>query len=151
MRAELHGTAVKVVRIAPGLMRTGSHINAVFKGDEEAEAAWFGLGASLPGISMNSDRAAARIVSATERGTSEKILSVPANLLSRFHGLFPGVATEILGLVSQLLPRGGTKTQRGNGAAVLRKPSLYALTTLGRWAAERYLQPGARDAKAGHA
>ena len=151
MRSELGATGVKVVTIAPGLMRTGSHINAEFKGAEDGEAAWFSLGASLPGVSMGAERAAAQIVSATEKGTAEKILSAPANLLSRFHGLFPGMTADILGLVSQLLPRGGNATEKGRNTAILQRPSIYALTTLGRWAAEKYLQPGAKRFNTGNA
>jgi NAD(P)-dependent dehydrogenase (short-subunit alcohol dehydrogenase family) len=141
MRAELRGSGIKVVTIAPGLMRTGSYLNAVFKGAEEGEAVWFSLSASLPGISMSADRAARQIVRATERGTAERILSVPANLLARFHGLFPGITTELLSLVSAVLPHGRGETRRGADSRILRRPWLRALMPLGRLAARRYLQP----------
>src|SRR3954471_5085592 len=52
LRAELTGKGVKVTTIVPGLMRTGSHVNALFKGQHEREFEWFRLGASLPGPSM---------------------------------------------------------------------------------------------------
>src|SRR5205807_4694011 len=65
LRAELHGTGVQAITIAPGLMRTGSFLNAEFKGDDEREAAWFSLSASLPGPSMSATRAARQIISAT--------------------------------------------------------------------------------------
>ena len=42
----------------------------------------------MPGLSMSADRAARQIVAATARGDAEKILSTPANILARFHGLF---------------------------------------------------------------
>lgn len=143
MRAELQGTGVKVVTIAPGLMRTGSHLNAIFRGAEAGEAAWFSLGASLPGISMSAERAASMIVSATERGTAERILGVPAILATWFHGLFPGAAADILGLVARALPHGSQKTERGADSAILQSPWMRALTILGRQAAERLLQPNA--------
>src|SRR5581483_2405495 len=75
LRSELHGSGVKTITIAPGLMRTGSFLNAEFKGDDEREAAWFSVSASLPGPSMSAVRAARQIISATKRGTAEKILS----------------------------------------------------------------------------
>ena len=49
LRAELRGSGIKVVTIAPGLMRTGSYLNAEFKGADAGEPAWFALSSSLPG------------------------------------------------------------------------------------------------------
>jgi len=144
LRAELEGTGVKVVTIAPGLMRTGSHFNAVFHGAEAGEANWFSLGASLPGISMSAETAAAKIIAATELGVAERILGAPANLLAWFHGIFPGATSDLLGLVSSLLPTGGNQTVRGGDTRDLRKPLLRALTTLGRQAALNLLQPDTR-------
>jgi NAD(P)-dependent dehydrogenase (short-subunit alcohol dehydrogenase family) len=143
MRAELQTTGVKVVTIAPGLMRTGSHLNAVFKGAEKGEAVWFSICASLPGVSMNAERAAGQIISATERGTAERILSLPANLLARFHGLFPGTTSDLLGIVNRALPNGSQQTERGAESRVLEKSWMRALTLLGRRAAVDLLQPSA--------
>lgn len=143
LRAELAGKGVKVVTIAPGLMRTGSFLNAWFKGDQERESAWFGLSSSLPGISMSCDRAARQIVAATARGDAEKILTTPASLVARFHGLFPGATADILGLVDRLiLPSGGPSgSLRGSQTRSLQSPLMTAATVLGRIAARRFLQP----------
>ena len=65
LRAELAGTGVSVTTVVPGLMRTGSHVNATFTGQQEREYAWFSLGASLPLVSIDAERAASRIVRAT--------------------------------------------------------------------------------------
>jgi len=143
LRSELSGTGVKVVTIAPGLMRTGSYLNAVFKGAEEGEAVWFSASASIPGISMSAKRAARQIISATISGSPERILSTPANLIARFHGLFPGVTAEILGLVNRLLPSGSRDVETGADSPVLKTVWARALTTLGRRAAKYYLQPAA--------
>jgi len=148
MRAELQGTGVKVVTIAPGLMRTGSYLNAVFNGAEQGEAAWFSLGASLPGLSMSADRAAKQIIAATAEGRAERILSTPANLLARFHGLFPGTTADLLGLINRGLPEGRVRTERGAESPILKRPWMQVLTTLGRRAAERFLQLGVGSAKA---
>jgi len=143
LHAELRDTGIKVITIAPGLMRTGSYLNAEVKGNHDAEAAWFGLSASLPGVSMSADRAARQIVAAAKRGRAEKILSTQANLLARFHGLFPGLTTEILGLIDQyLLPSGdNTGGKRGHQTKAFRSPAIHAATVLGRMAARRFLQP----------
>ena len=59
LRAELAGTGIRVTTVVPGLMRTGSHLNVEFRGNPDAEYAWFSLGASLPVVSMDAARAAA--------------------------------------------------------------------------------------------
>ena len=143
IRAELQPTGIKVVTIAPGLMRTGSHVNALFKGAEKGEAAWFSVSSSLPGLSMSADRAARMIVRATAQGRAERILGLPANVLARFHGMFPGLTADMLGLVNRALPNGREQTERGADSDILKTPWLRALTTMGRDAAERYLQPSA--------
>ena len=79
LHAELRDSGVKVVTIAPGLMRTGSYLNADFKGDAEKESAWFGLSSSMPGLTISGERAARQIADATSRGTAEKVLTTPAN------------------------------------------------------------------------
>jgi NAD(P)-dependent dehydrogenase (short-subunit alcohol dehydrogenase family) len=145
LRAEMAGKGVKVVTIAPGLMRTGSHLNAEFKGDQDKEPAWFSLGATLPGLSTGAERAAREIVEATRRGQAEKILTAPANMLARFHGVSPGLAADLLGAIGRLvLPaatRNGKRSRRGHNTRALDSPWLSAVTVLGRIAARRLLQP----------
>jgi NAD(P)-dependent dehydrogenase (short-subunit alcohol dehydrogenase family) len=142
LHAELRETGVKVVTIAPGLMRTGSYLNADFKGDAEKESAWFGISSSMPGLTISGERAARQIADATSRGTAEKVLTTPANLLVRAHGVAPGLIAEILGVVGQFLPAGQSKTHtRGHETRSLQKPAIMALTVLGRMAAKRFLQP----------
>ena len=104
LRAELATAGVKVITIAPGLMRTGGHINARFKGQHTKEAAWFNAAATLPLISMSAERAARQAVRAIQRGSAEKVLSTQASLLARVQGAFPGVVPNLLGLVNRLLP-----------------------------------------------
>ncbi|MBV8097744.1 MAG: SDR family oxidoreductase, partial [Verrucomicrobia bacterium] len=55
--AELSAENIFVTTVTPGLMRTGSHKNALFKGDHRKEFTWFSLGAANPLISMGADRA----------------------------------------------------------------------------------------------
>jgi short-subunit dehydrogenase len=146
LRSELRGTGVKTVTIAPGLMRTGSFLNAQFKGNNPNEAAWFSLAASLPGISISAKRAAAGIVSATKRGTADKVLGAPASLLAVFHGLFPGLTADILGLIKQALPDGRGGQNRQIKPFIQRSRLLRSLTVLGQQAARQYLQMGTRSA-----
>src|SRR5919202_1140006 len=43
LRAELARDGIAVTTVVPGLMRTGSHVNAYFKGDQAKEFVWFSL------------------------------------------------------------------------------------------------------------
>lgn len=118
LRAEAAKYGVRVTTVAPGLMRTGSPPNAIFKGRHDAEYTWFSLGDSLPLVSISARRAAKMIVAATRRGASEVILSPQAKLLAWFHGLLPGTTTDILSLVDRFLPSaGGIGADRATGWA----------------------------------
>jgi short-subunit dehydrogenase len=60
MRIELAKDNIFVTTVCPGLMRTGSHVNAVFKGQNEKEFAWFSIGnASCPFVCQRGKRRAA--------------------------------------------------------------------------------------------
>jgi len=83
LRAEILKDNVYVTTICPGLMRTGSPRNALFKGDNRAEYAWFSISDSLPLLSMNAGWAARRIVNASIRGDAELVLSLPAAAFCR--------------------------------------------------------------------
>jgi NAD(P)-dependent dehydrogenase (short-subunit alcohol dehydrogenase family) len=141
LRAELAGDGIAVTTIVPGLMRTGSHLNAEAKGDQEGEFVRFALAASLPLISMDAERAAREIVAATRRGEAERILSLPANVIARFNGLFPGATANLLGLVNRyLLP---TDIARGSARGVeiqerIQSPFFAWATSWGRSAAQRF-------------
>src|SRR4029077_12659157 len=79
VRAELARDKIYVTTVCPGLMRTGSHVNAQFKGDHDAEFAWFAAASGLPFISMSAERAARKIVAAFRRGQSSLTLTLAAN------------------------------------------------------------------------
>lgn len=104
LRAELAPHGIRVTTIVPGLMRTGSHLNAQFKGKSDLEYIWFSLGAATPLASIAVERAARSIVRATIRGDREKILSVPADFAARLHGVWPELTTGIMQLVNRILP-----------------------------------------------
>ncbi|HVQ76980.1 MAG TPA: SDR family oxidoreductase, partial [Candidatus Binatia bacterium] len=78
LRAELAADGILVTTVYPGLMRTGSTRQALFKGRHRAEHTWFSLAGTLPLLSMNAERAGREIVAACRRGDAELILSPPA-------------------------------------------------------------------------
>src|SRR5262249_17293297 len=135
LHAELAREGIQVTTIVPGLMRTGSHLNARFQGQQECEFPWFALGATLPLVSINAERAGRQIVRATRRGEAARILSLPAQLLGRFHGLCPGTTADLLSVVNRLLPgeaRVPTTSARGMEVQQrLHSPWLETLTALG--------------------
>ena len=152
LHAELADDGISVTTVVPGLMRTGSYLNAVFKGDPAQESTWFTLGSTLPGLSMDAERAARQIVLAARRGDAEIVLSTPAQVLALVHGLFPGLTTALLRWANTLLlPQAGEGRQNGEmrgheALARVRSRLLHAVTRLGRTAAARFGQrPGPRD------
>lgn len=104
LNAELAGQGITVTTVCPGLMRTGSPRNALFKGDREAEYTWFAVADSLPGLSVHAERAAAEILDACRNGDAELVISLPAAAAVAFHGVFPGLTAELLAAANRLLP-----------------------------------------------
>jgi len=153
LRAELARDGITVTTIAPGLMRTGSHLNALFKGQQAAEFTWFSLGATLPLISMDAERAARQIVQATKRGDAERVLSLPASAVALVNGVFPWLTTDVLSLINRLLPSdtgAPTDSERGqNVRDEVTLPGFDQATILGERAAQRLHQyPGPVEAEA---
>jgi NAD(P)-dependent dehydrogenase (short-subunit alcohol dehydrogenase family) len=137
LRSELIKDNIYVTTVCPGLMRTGSPRNASFKGNNEAEYAWFSISDALPVISMSAKRAADRIVDACLRGEAEVILSLPAKVSVNVHGLFPGATTDLLGLANLLLPPpGGIGSDVRTGKQSSSSVSPSWITTLNEQAAQ---------------
>ncbi|GFE71381.1 SDR family oxidoreductase [Chroococcus sp. FPU101] len=107
MRSELAKDGIKVTTVCPGLIRTGSTENAYFKGHHRAEYTWFTISDSLPILSMSAEAVARKILAGCRRGDSEIITSLPAIIGIRFHGVFPGLTSDILSWVNRLLPENG--------------------------------------------
>lgn len=138
LHAELAKDGIVVTTVCPWLTRTGSPRNAFFKGQHRLEYAWFSIGDSLPLVSMDSTAAARQIVAACRRGDAELILSLKGKLAAAFHGAFPGLTSELLGLVNRVLPGpGGIGTQSATGAESESVVSSSILTRLSQQAAVR--------------
>jgi short-subunit dehydrogenase len=139
LRAESRKDGIAVTTVIPGLMRTGSFVDAYFKGHNREEYAWFSLLSSLPLVSINAWRAARQIVRATARGESELIITIQAQVAVRLHGLFPGLTSDILGVVNRFLPApGGIGRARVIGQESESAISTSSLTALGRAAARQH-------------
>ena len=117
LRAELAADNIQVTTVCPGLMRTGSHVNAWFRGQHEKEFSWFALTNAFPLNSMSARRAAGKIVRACRYGRSHLTLTLPARLLVAVDTLFPNVTASIMKQVSRALPASsvpeGNERQQG--------------------------------------
>jgi NAD(P)-dependent dehydrogenase (short-subunit alcohol dehydrogenase family) len=141
IHAELKKDGINVTTVVPGLMRTGSHLNAHFKGEHEKEYSWFALAATNPLSAIGARRAARSVVNAVRRGRAEVVLGLPAKLAVLAHGIAPGITSDVLGLSNRVMPGTGASqkelfTGRESETAVTRSP----LTALGRRAAREYNQ-----------
>jgi NAD(P)-dependent dehydrogenase (short-subunit alcohol dehydrogenase family) len=107
LRAELAPDGILVTSVYPGLMRTGSHVNANFKGDHEKEFAWFAAMAGLPAFSMNGRRAARQIVEACRSGRAELIITTQARVAVAAQAVAPSLVAWGMRLMHALLPGPG--------------------------------------------
>ncbi|HEY6098754.1 MAG TPA: SDR family oxidoreductase, partial [Anaeromyxobacter sp.] len=105
--AEMARHGIAVVTVVPGLMRTGSFVNALVKGRRDAEASAFAVAASLPLLPLGAARAARRIVRACERGDAFVTLGAPFKALRFVGGAMPRVTLRAMSLVDRALPRDG--------------------------------------------
>ena len=104
LRSELAREKIYVTTVAPGMMRTGSHVNAQFKGNHGAEFSWFAASAGLPLISMNAERAAAKILRACKRGLPFLAIPFSTKFAIAANALLPNTTARALSLANRLLP-----------------------------------------------
>lgn len=103
-RAEWAQDDIYVTTVCPGLMRTGSHVNAWFRGQQRKEFRWFALSGAMPFLSMNSRRAAQKIVQACREGRGHLTLTLSARLLKVADRLVPNLVASVMKQVNQVLP-----------------------------------------------
>ncbi|MFG2830442.1 SDR family NAD(P)-dependent oxidoreductase [Streptomyces sp. NPDC048434] len=145
LHAEEGAHGVTVTAVHPGLMRTGSHLHALFGGDRRREYAWFSALAGAPLLSMNAERAAERIVSAVQRRRPRIVLTPAARLGAKAHGLAPVTTTRLVSALSRVLPRDGARgTVDGSTVAAGEQPPARRLRSvlgaLNERAADRFNQ-----------
>ena len=110
LRAELAPHKISVTSVYPGLMRTGSHVNAYFKGHNQREFAWFSTMAGLPAFSIDARRAALQIVEACRSGQPDLVITTQARIAVMAHALVPTLVARAMKLVQYLLPGPGGKS-----------------------------------------
>jgi short-subunit dehydrogenase len=104
MAEELRGRGIRVTTVLPGLMRTGSHLQAWFKGERPTEFAVFSLAGGSPGTSMSAERAARMILSAAASGKADAVIPFTYRQLSKIAALAPNTTIGALAAVNTVLP-----------------------------------------------
>jgi NAD(P)-dependent dehydrogenase (short-subunit alcohol dehydrogenase family) len=117
VRAELDQYGIRVTTVCPGLMRTGSPLNADIKGQHEAEYAWFAIADSTPGLSVSAERAARQIIEACRFGDPDLTIGLPAHIAIVVNNALPTLSAHVASLANRLLPkpagRSGDQHRRG--------------------------------------
>ena len=138
VRAELARDNIHVTTVAPGMMRTGSHVNAKFKGKHDNEFAWFAASAGAPLLSMNANRAARKILAACRRGQASLTLTFAARAAILGNALFPNLTGYAMKLANRLLPgTGGEEGNKSRAGSQLRRLTPERLTKLADRATEK--------------
>jgi short-subunit dehydrogenase len=104
LRAELAGKGIRVTTVTPGIMRTGSHIQARYSGNAEGEYRWFGGAASLPITASNARSAARKVIRALVGGTAEVAVGLEAIAAARTANIAPELTATVLAAANGLLP-----------------------------------------------
>ncbi len=150
MRSELARDRIYVTTVAPGMMRSGSHVNAQFKGRHADEFAWFATANAMPGLSMKVERAAAKILDACRRGQPALTLTLAAQAGVIGNAVFPNLTARALNLTARLLPKAtdsaGDQMQSGAESRSTRNPPRW-LTYLADRVISRTNEQGTSRAK----
>jgi NAD(P)-dependent dehydrogenase (short-subunit alcohol dehydrogenase family) len=138
LRVELARDNITVTTVCPGLMRTGSPVNAMFKGQRPQEFAWFAISDSLPLTSIDARRAARQIIDACRHGDAELVITLQAKLAILARTLAPELFSDVMMLINQLLPGpapGGDEARPGREST-------------SEWAPSKLTEPSDRAAEA---
>lgn len=141
LSTEVKADGVHVLTVVPGLMRTGSYLNAEFTGNQAGEFAWFGLLGNLPGFTVAAEQAAKEIRQAWEERRYTCTISLPAKILAASETLLPETTRSTLAFVSKtFLPRGqkGSSTTKGKWLNARFGNVFQAFTSLGKAAALKF-------------
>ncbi len=112
LATELKRDRIIVTTVFPGLMRTGSPIQAVIKGDHESEYAWFALGDTFPGLSVSAEYAAKRILEAIRNGDNELVFPSTMKLAALAQSQFPELFALAMQTAAAFFPKGQSEVRK---------------------------------------
>jgi short-subunit dehydrogenase len=115
MAAELAAENIVITTVFPGMMRVGSTVQAVIKGDHEKEYAWFALGTAIPGLSVSARHAAREILKGIRAGDAQVIFPATSKLAVFAQSNFPELFAFALRSAARFFPK-GKSLERHTGA-----------------------------------
>ncbi len=110
--AELADEGISVTTVYPTLMRTGSPIQAVFKGDHNKEFAWFQTGDVMPFFSSSAESSARQILQAARERRWEFTPSILGQSRTLVAAIFPELMGQAMILMNRALPKGKSRQHR---------------------------------------
>ena len=109
LTTELAREGIRVTTVSPGLLRTGSHVKAEFKGQHAKEFDWFATSNSFPLDSTSAEGAAKLIVEACRRGQPVLTFPLSTRAAEIAQAVFPNLTARALELINRyVLPAPGT-------------------------------------------
>lgn len=149
LMAELAKEKISVTTVYPALMRTGSPIQAVFKGQQEKEFAWFAAADVFPGISSDASVIAKKIIASARDRRTQLIPSIPAKLRVLVSSIFPETVNALMRVLAGTMPVGGSKIRKTGYESndfFERSPWTALLRKASRKAEDKYNQAPKDDA-----
>ncbi len=107
MSVELDRYGINVLTVKPGLMRTGSHRNAMFGGNSSQEYAWFSRAALHPVLTVGAEGAASQIADAILDKRRTLSIGWEAKWAPLLHSLFPEISHSLTSAAEKLMPGTG--------------------------------------------
>jgi short-subunit dehydrogenase len=119
--AELLKDNIYVTTIVPGLMRTGSYVNAFFQQGNKKEFKLFSLMSTSPLLTISADNAARKIIMAVKEKKSFKVLGFQARILLELDHFFPNTMTKVFSFASKMIPAAHHQTSLEQGKEIKAK------------------------------
>ncbi len=104
LRNEAARDGVLVTTVCPGPIRSGSHLQIKFKGQQAKEFRLLKMAIAIPGGAIEVESAARLIIEAMKKGVPSLIFPFPVFLLTAAYAVFPNLAGAILSLVTRFAP-----------------------------------------------
>lgn len=139
--AELRKDNIYVSTIIPGLMRTGSYVNAFFQKNNKKEFKLFSFMSTAPILTISADRAAKLTIDAIKQKSAKKVLGLPAKVLIELNHFFPETTVRFFGFLSRILPGAHKKAAFEQGQDIRKKfrdPELPVFESIGKHAQAKH-------------
>lgn len=124
LTAELSKENITVTTVYPAVLKTGSPIQAVFKGDQEKEFDWFATADYFPGLTLPAKTAAKKILQAAHKNRAEIVLSSVAYLRLIGQVVAPELMHWTMSTLNKFMPT-GTADSYKTGAQAESKDSIF--------------------------